>query len=268
MLTIDKYSQYKNWMVKYPTNEVKLKFGHIDPSWKPMLKELKHLLCDVNKQLSECMKEWSEKEVPLVMFPYPTLVFNAFTLSSLDDLRVVILGQDPYFGYETHQGKIIPQAMGLSFSVPVGIEIPSSLRNVYSNLLKYKHISKMPTHGNLEAWTQQGCLLLNTSLTVLCGSAYKNCHQYVWSDFTDGVIEYISTKCKHIVFILWGLNAYEKIQLIDRTNHVAIISSHPSGLSANRPLRQYPPFVECDCFGETNKMLKKWDYDAINWEVE
>ena len=117
-LTIDKYSQYKNWMNKYPTNEVRLKTGHVDPSWKPMLKDMKQIICDINKQLSECMKEWNEKGVPLVMFPYPTLVFNTFTLSQLDNLKVVILGQDPYFGYETHQSKIIPQAMGLSFSHP------------------------------------------------------------------------------------------------------------------------------------------------------
>jgi uracil-DNA glycosylase len=183
----------------------------------------------------------------------------------MEKTRVVILGQDPYFNYELHDGEKIPQAMGLSFSVPDGFKIPSSLVNIYKNLKKYNHMDIIPTHGNLTNWANQGCLMLNTSLTVKDGE--KNCHQHIWNWFTNQIIEYISLNIDHVVFILWGGNAYEKVELIDKTKHMMIISSHPSGLSANKPMKEFPAFFNEDCFGKTNEQLKKWGYEEIDWKL-
>ncbi len=158
--------------------------------------------------------------------------------------------------------------MGLSFSVPIDFEIPSSLVNIYSNLVKYNHIKEKPKSGNLENWAKQGCLLLNSSLTVLDGSDNKNCHKSIWKWFTDSIIKYISNNKEHVVFVLWGSEALEKLNLIDLDKHDAVISSHPSGLSANKKLKTYSAFNDVDHFGTINNMLEKWNMKTINWNVE
>lgn len=264
-LTKEAYSNYKSWKTMYPDNKVKLDYSSVKKSWKPMFDKMKdEKLCDyVDKMLSKCL---AESDDSLMMHPQPELVFNAFNLTDFKNLKVVILGQDPYFNHEMCNSKKVSQAMGLSFSVPVGISIPSSLKNVYANLQKHGHLMSEPANGNLEFWAHQGVLMLNTSLTVIDGSENKNCHQYIWNKFTDYVIKYISDNCDNVMFLIWGKDAFEKMSLVDLDKHDASISSHPSGYSAATPFRTYPGFNSCDHFGKVNKMLKKWKKDPIIWQ--
>jgi uracil-DNA glycosylase len=121
------------------------------------------------------------------------------------------------------------------------------------------------SHGNLEFWALQGCLMLNTALTVLRGK--KFCHAKVWQWFTDKVIKYLSAHKDRIIFVLWGSPAYSKINLIDQDKHEVIISSHPSGLSCNKPMKEYPPFDDVDHFGDINKLFRKWGEPEIIWQL-
>jgi uracil-DNA glycosylase len=189
------------------------------------------------------------------IYPAPEYLFGAFMLTSATDLKVVILGQDPYF----HHG----QAMGMSFSVPCDVPIPSSLDNIFANMLKYQHIDAKPSHGNLWFIAAQGCLMLNSALTV--EDATKASHMKIWERFTDQIIEYISRYMRGVVFVLWGAHAYKKLGLIDLTTHHTVISSHPSGLSANKPMRGYPAFMDCDHFGEINRILVRTNRSPILW---
>ncbi|MBT5491581.1 uracil-DNA glycosylase, partial [bacterium] len=143
------------------------------------------------------------------LYPRPSHVFNAFSLTPLDELKVVFIGQDPYFNSEICNGEKVPQAMGLSFSVPKNIKIPSSLNNIFNNLVKNERIIKKPKHGDLTFWAYQGCLMLNTALTVWDNE--KNCHSKLWKFVTDKIIHYISENCNDIVFVLWGNPAYSKV---------------------------------------------------------
>lgn len=209
--------------------------------------------------LKNKLKKYLENNNPELLYPKPNYLFKAFCMCPLNDIKVVFIGQDPYFNHESYKDKIVPQAYGLSFSVPQEMEIPSSLQNIYKNLLKYGHIKEMPNHGCLDYWAYQGCLMLNTSLTVIDGQ--KNCHSNEWKWFTDKIIEEISNKLNNVVFVLWGGEAYKKIELIDLDKHNVIISSHPSGLSCHKPFQSYPAFAECNCFGEINKYVK----NKIDW---
>ena len=199
------------------------------------------------------------------VFPYPDLVFNAFNLTPLDEVKVIIIGQDPYLNNEMEDNMIVPQAMGLSFSVPVGIKIPSSLKNIYKNLKKFGHIKTLPKHGNIESWAWQGVLLLNRALTVQAGHAKS--HISGWSHFTQKAVEYISSNCDHVVFLLWGSPAQSVEECIDTTKHNVIKSSHPSGLSANSICQGTPPFNNVDHFGKTNEYLISIGQDPIHWNT-
>jgi uracil-DNA glycosylase len=266
MLNIKSYSEEKSWKDKFPNSVVFLKNIKFHDSWSEMFDEL-FLDARFTKRIEKEISEELKDDVNLIIHPKPDYIFNAFILTKFKKTKVIILGQDPYFDHETHDDKIIPQAMGLSFSVPEGIKIPSSLRNIFGNLKKNKHIKEIPTHGNLEQWAKQGVLLLNTSLTVKDGTSNKNCHQFQWSWFTNGIIKYISDNKKKVIFVLWGNNALEKKDLIDENKHKIIISSHPSGLSANKKMKEYPAFNDVDHFGEINKTLDEWEKTQINWEI-
>jgi uracil-DNA glycosylase len=198
---------------------------------------------------------------PELLYPKPNYLYKAFNMCPLNEVKIVIIGQDPYFNNESYKDKLVPQAYGLSFSVPIGFEIPSSLQNIYKNMIKYGHIKNMPTHGCLDYWAYQGCLMLNSSLTVINGK--KNCHAKEWKWFTDKIIEEISNKLDNIVFVLWGGEAYTKIELIDLDKHNVVISSHPSGLSCHKPFLSYPAFADCDWITEINKHLK----NKIIWNI-
>lgn len=183
------------------------------------------------------------------VFPQKNDVFNAFKITSPEKLRVVLLGQDPYINYG--------EAMGLAFSVPNGVKIPPSLRNIFKKLGKY---TKGVKNGDLTHWAEQGVLLLNTSLTVT--ERYSNSHSKLWKPITDKIIKYISDKYSNIVFMLWGGDAYKKQQLIDASKHHILISSHPSPLGCNKKLKEFPSFNDCKHFEECNSLI---DGEPINF---
>lgn len=258
-LSITNYS-HKSWFDYFSKEKIDITtlFDDIG-DWKPFFDKNKEMFTKINK-LCNLVIEKTKDEVNI--FPFPKLVFNAFRLTSLKNTKVVIIGQDPYPKSE----KNIPQAMGLSFSVPIGITVPSSLNNIYKNLDKYGHINKIPKHGNLEKWASQGVLLLNSALTVQEGHA--NSHQKYWEKFTDQLIKHISDKKENVVFLLWGRNAYAKNILIDKSKHFIVASSHPSGLSCNSQMGSFPAFVNQDHFGKTNDYLSENGKEIIDWNLK
>ncbi len=191
--------------------------------------------------------ENSYKQGPV--FPAKEGVYKAFHLCPLSEVKVVVLGQDPYHG----DG----QAHGLAFSVPDGIKIPPSLRNIYKELESDLGIPPRLS-GNLEGWAKQGVLLLNSTLTVLPGQ--PGSHQGLgWETFTDAVIKTISTERQHVVFILWGKYAEAKGRLIDQNKHLVLNAPHPSPFSA------YTGFFGCRHFSQANEYLRKHNQQPIDW---
>lgn len=186
------------------------------------------------------------------VYPPSSQVFNAFVYTPLDKLKVVIIGQDPY-----HEPN---QAMGLSFSVPVGTKIPPSLINIYKELQNDIANFKIPNHGNLIPWARQGVLLLNSVLTVRRGEAnsHANCG---WETFTDGVIKRIGENLSGVVFMLWGAPARKKARLIDGSRNLILESAHPSPLSA------YRGFFGCHHFSKANSYLISQGKKAIDWQL-
>jgi uracil-DNA glycosylase len=218
----------------------------MEASWKEALKD--EFDKDYFKTLSQSVKEaYLNKAV----FPPPKLVFNAFTLTPFDAVKVVILGQDPYHGQD--------QAHGLSFSVPEGTIIPPSLQNIYKEIKNDLGIS-IPTSGNLERWAKQGVLLLNATLTVEQSKAGS--HQGLgWEKFTDAVIKKISDEKEHVVFLLWGRYAQEKGAHIDTQKHLVLKAPHPSPFSA------YNGFFGCKHFSKTNTYLEEHCLTPIDWSI-
>jgi uracil-DNA glycosylase len=184
------------------------------------------------------------------VFPSEREVFTALQLTSPHEVRVVIVGQDPYHG--------AGQAHGLSFSVQHGTPIPPSLRNIYSELHSDLDIP-LPSHGNLEAWAKQGVLLLNSTLTVREGEAGSHAG-YGWETFTDAIISYLGSRQQHIVFMLWGAHAGKKTSLIGQ-HHTVITSVHPSPLSAHRGFFGSRPF------SQANRALSNHNQPEINWMI-
>ena len=176
-------------------------------------------------------------------------MWTAFELTPYHDVRVVILGQDPYHGPN--------QAQGLSFSVQPGVKIPPSLRNIFKELSADVGVS-IPDSGTLTGWAKQGVLLLNTSLTVREGAAASH-RGKGWELFTDEVIRKLSLRREPIVFILWGRHAQEKTALINRRRHAIIESVHPSPFSAARG------FFGSHPFSKTNEYLQQWGDQPIDW---
>lgn len=187
-----------------------------------------------------------------VIYPPEADVFNAFKLTSPDNLKVVILGQDPYHGPN--------QAHGLAFSVRPGVRTPPSLQNMYKELALEDPEFRIPEHGCLEAWAKQGVLLLNTVLTVV--ATQPNSHRKLgWEQFTDKVIAQIDAQCRGIVFLLWGSHAQKKGRLIDRQRHYVLEAPHPSPLSAHRG------FLGCGHFKQANELLVKQGKTPVNWQL-
>ena len=179
------------------------------------------------------------------------LIFNAFEKCNLNDLKVVIIGQDPYHG----DG----EANGLCFSVNDGIKIPPSLKNIFAEINSEYDKILFPTSGNLERWAKQGVLLLNAGLTVRKDEA--NSHKHLkWNVFTDAVIDLINQKSENVVFLLWGSFAQKKGKLIDREKHLVLESGHPSPLSANRGM-----WFGNNHFKLTNVYLSEKGKSEIEW---
>jgi uracil-DNA glycosylase len=186
-----------------------------------------------------------------VVYPPAPEVFAALHLTSFQDARVVILGQDPYHGPN--------QAHGLCFSVRRGVRVPPSLVNIHKELASDLGVA-IPTHGNLEKWARQGVLLLNTTLTVRAGEAAS--HQgHGWETFTDRVIRTVADKDERVVFILWGSHARRKKDLIDAARHTIIESAHPSPLSAHNGFFGTKPF------SRTNEALVAANLAPIDWDL-
>ena len=179
----------------------------------------------------------TEKALGKTIYPPGSLIFNAFNTTPFQQVKVVLLGQDPYHG----KG----QAHGLSFSVPQGVKPPPSLMNIFKELHDDIGIT-FPSHGNLTRWAQQGVLLLNASLSVRENEPLS--HSSIgWTSFTDSVISKISSEKQHVVFLLWGKYAQQKQELIDETKHLVLKAAHPSPFSA------YSGFFGCRHFSKTNE---------------
>lgn len=194
----------------------------------------------------------TEKITGRTIYPPGSLIFNAFTQTPFDDVKVVLIGQDPYHGPG--------QAMGLSFSVPRGIKPPPSLQNIFKEIRSDLGIPMDPGHGDLTAWARQGLLLLNASLTVRANEPMS--HSGIgWMYFTDAVIRTLSDKKDNLVFLLWGRFAQEKQPLIDETKHAVLKAAHPSPFSADKG------FFGCRHFSKTNELLVKYGKDPIDWSL-
>jgi len=194
----------------------------------------------------------AEREAGKLIYPPASDVFNAFKFTEFKDVKVVILGQDPYHGPN--------QAHGLCFSVLPGVAIPPSLVNIYKELQQDIPGFVAPKHGYLVNWAQQGVLLLNTVLTVEGGKAHSHA-SLGWEQFTDAVITSLNEQAEGIVFLLWGNHAQKKGQHIDRTKHYVLTAPHPSPLSAHRG------FLGCKHFSKTNELLIQQGKSAINWSL-
>ncbi|OOF66976.1 uracil-DNA glycosylase [Rodentibacter sp. Ppn85] len=186
------------------------------------------------------------------VYPPQDEVFNAFKYTAFEDVKVVILGQDPYHGPN--------QAHGLAFSVKPEVAIPPSLVNIYKELTQDIPGFQMPSHGYLVKWSEQGVLLLNTVLTVERGLAHSHANLN-WETFTDRVIEALNKYRKNLVFLLWGSHAQKKGNMIDRTRHLVLTAPHPSPLSAHRG------FLGCRHFSKTNAYLRENGIKEINWQI-
>lgn len=199
--------------------------------------------------LDKISQAMAEETRPI--FPPVHQVFSAFDHCSYGQVKVVILGQDPYHG----QG----QAHGLAFSVAESVAIPPSLQNIYKELQADCGISP-PTDGNLEAWAKQGVFLLNTCLTVVEGQA--NSHKGLgWEEFTDGVISLLNQKQEPVVYLLWGAASIKKARLLDNPKHLILTAPHPSPLSA------YRGFWGCGHFSKANDFLLSQGLAPIQWEI-
>ncbi len=192
-------------------------------------------------------KEYNTKTI----YPPKGEIFNAFKLTALSDIKVVILGQDPY-----HEEN---QAHGLAFSTPKGNVIPRSLINIFKEI-REEYNYEIPEHGSLEEWAKQGVFLLNTVLTVEESNA--NSHSKCgWQTFTDNVIKQINKQDQPIVFLLWGKQAEKKKDLLNNPNHLVLVTSHPSPFSARRG------FFGCNHFRLANEFLRENDVKEIEWKL-
>ena len=216
----------------------------IEESWKQVLKD--EFAKDYFVRLKEFLVEEKKR---FRIFPPGSLIFNAFNHTHFQEVKVIILGQDPYHGYG--------QAHGLCFSVPGGMEKPPSLVNIFKELQADLAITS-PTHGNLTRWADQGIMLLNATLTVRENQAGS--HQGKgWEQFTDAAIRALSDRREGLIFLLWGNFAIAKKELIDPSKHFILTAPHPSPLSASRG------FFGCRHFSQVNTLLKQMGKKEIDW---
>lgn len=227
------------------SNELNKKV-QIDDSWYQVLKE------EFEKPYFQQLKEFlvAEKKSHVIYPPGP-LIFNAFNSTPFDQVKVVLIGQDPYHG--------AGQAEGLSFSVPLGIKPPPSLVNIYKEMKDDLGLEP-PRHGHLGAWAKQGVLLLNAVLTVRAGQPGSH-RGKGWELFTDRVIQLLSEHREHLVFFLWGKYAQEKVTLINESKHLVLRAAHPSPYSAASG------FFGCKHFSKANAYLELHGIQPIQWKL-
>jgi len=217
----------------------------IEPSWKEVLQSEfdKPYFAGLAAALHQ------EKAQGITIYPPGKLIFNAFALTPFDKVKVVILGQDPYH----NPG----QAEGLSFSVPSGVALPPSLKNIYREIESDLGLDLSRKDGSLRGWAEQGVFLLNAILTVRAGSAASH-SRLGWQTFTDAVIQTISERRQGVVFLLWGNFARNKKQLIDSSRHYVLEAAHPSPLAGGA-------FFGCRHFSKTNDILISNGLQPIDW---
>ena len=219
----------------------------IDTSWKQVLKEESRK--DYFLEIVTFLK--MEKLSGKTIYPPGSWIFNAFNTTPFDQVKVVLLGQDPYHGPG--------QAHGLCFSVQTGVTPPPSLMNIFKELQADLGMP-IPQSGNLTHWAEQGVLMLNASLTVRANEPMSHA-KIGWANFTDCVIRKVSEQKEKVVFILWGKFAQEKQGLVDETKHLVLKAAHPSPYSANAG------FFGCRHFSKTNEYLSQYGKDPIDWSV-
>lgn len=220
----------------------------IEESWKRVLKD------EFEKDYMKTLKAFlqNEKLLGKTIYPPANLIFNAFEHTPFEQVKVVILGQDPYHGQN--------QAHGLSFSVQKGVPLPPSLQNIFKELQQEFHDFEYPADGDLSPWADQGVLLLNATLTVGAGKAGSH-QKRGWEEFTDNIIRTLSEQRTGIIFLLWGKYAQAKANLIDNQKHQILMSPHPSPFSA------YSGFFGNNHFKKVNDILEKEGKKAINWQI-
>lgn len=227
-------------------NQVKKNQIMLDPSWK------KRLVLEFDKDYMRLLKSFLLNEInkKKQIYPEKKNYFRALDLTTFNQVKLVIIGQDPYHGFG--------QAHGLCFSVLPGTPVPRSLSNIYKEM--HKDIGMpIPSHGYLESWAQQGVLLLNNTLTVEAGRAGSH-RGKGWETFTAKIISVLNKEKQNLVFLLWGKAAQEKGDFIDRKKHLVLESPHPSPFSADRG------FFGCRHFSKANKYLKSKNKEPIYWE--
>lgn len=224
----------------------------VNTDWKYVLLNGKNFLIDIQKKINEDIKKF---EGHFNVFPEKNYVFNAFNHFNYKDLKVVIIGQDCY-----HNPK---QAHGLCFSVPKGIKIPPSLRNIYKELNDDVSNFIIPKHGYLEKWAKQGVLLLNAALSVR--EKKPGSHLKYWIPYTDRIIKYISDHSSNIIFLLWGNFARRKKNIINTDQHFILEATHPSPLAMRKNAKE--KWFGSKHFSKTNELLTSIDKPIINWNL-
>ena len=221
---------------------------HFENSWDELLKD------EFKKPYYLKLRQFLINEYrSQVIYPNMYDIFNAMKITSYEDVKVVIIGQDPYHGEN--------QAHGLSFSVKKGIAPPPSLLNIFKEIKSDVGVDNSGKHGELTKWAEEGVLLLNSCLTVRAGKA--NSHRGMgWENFTDDVIRLLNQREKPMVFMLWGANAKAKAQLITNPVHLVLTAAHPSPLSA------YNGFFGCKHFSKANDFLVKNGMTPVNWSID
>ncbi|CDG56709.1 Uracil-DNA glycosylase, family 1 [Campylobacter coli 76339] len=219
----------------------------INDDWKEFLKEEfnKNYFLEIKKRYIQALNNNA------IIYPPANLTFNAFNLTPLDELKIVLLGQDPY-----HQPN---QAMGLSFSVPYGVKIPPSLLNIYKELKTDLDIEPSKS-GDLSSWAKQGILLLNSILSVEAGKPASH-SSWGWQEFSDAVISKLSLEKSGLIFMLWGNYAKSKKALIDTNKHFILEAAHPSPLARTG-------FLGCKHFSKANEILRNLGKNPINWQLD
>lgn len=219
----------------------------MEESWKNVLRE------EFNKPYFQGIKQQlrQARRQGITIYPPGPQIFHAYNSTPFDKVKVVVIGQDPYHG----EG----QAMGLSFSVPRGIAVPASLKNIYKELNQDLGLP-VPQHGDLSKWAEQGVFLLNAMLTVEQNNAGSH-RKIGWQEFTDATIRQLSDKRDGLVFLLWGNFARSKKVLIDEMKHYVLESMHPSPLAGGA-------FIGCRHFSKTNDILCKQEMNPIDWTVD
>lgn len=233
----------------------------IEADWKNLL--IEEFNSDYFQSLKEFLKEEKEleKKDQTKIFPKNEDILNAFNYTPLKQVKVVIIGQDPYHSYEEQNKKIIPHAHGLCFSIPKEAKkIPPSLKNIYKELNSDLGFN-IPHHGNLTHWAEQGVLMLNATLTVRAHNAGSH-QKKGWETFTNSAIKKLSESQSNLVFLLWGRFAQEKEVLIDTSKHLILKAAHPSPFSAHNG------FFGCKHFSKTNEYLKKNGKNEIDWQIK